>query len=134
MWNVKQELREYLSDVRRDSEAMVNYAMDLLETVARKEIEDLLKSLIEEDSDKERQEAKKCDLRKRMEGKRIFIDGVLIVREYFDPKQQTTVVITEDEETIVLTDKEAGWLDDCLNAFYSGKYEQRQYNRFKVSW
>ena len=49
MWNVKQELREFLTDVRGDSEAMVNYAMDILETVAPMELEELLKSLVEED-------------------------------------------------------------------------------------
>ena len=48
MWNIKEELRDYLIDIRGDSEDKVNYAMDLLDTVAPMELEELLKSLIEE--------------------------------------------------------------------------------------
>lgn len=48
MWNIKEELRDYLIDIRGDSEEKVNYAIDLLDTIAPLELEDLLRSLIEE--------------------------------------------------------------------------------------
>ena len=69
-----------------------------------------------------------------MQKVRMFVDGIEIMETFWDHKNKMTCLVTQDGNTIGLTNQEDDWLNDSVDAFLESPSEPFEYNRFKVSY